>query len=62
MIIETNIGNFGSFKDLLTCMTQEKHYSVDVLKADYWGINLKLSSNLRLSYSDVQNLVNASAQ
>ncbi len=60
MIIETNIGNFGNFKDLLTCMTQERHNTVDVLKADYWGINLKLTNDLQLSLSDVRKLVDSS--
>lgn len=60
MIIETNIGNFGNFKDLLTCMTQEHHNTVDVLKADYWGINLKLTNDLQLSLSDVRKLVDSS--
>lgn len=60
MTIETNIGNFGNFRDMLTCMTQEHHDTVDVLKADYWGINLKLTNNLRLSLSDVRNLADAS--
>lgn len=60
MTIETNIGNFGNFRDMLTCMTQEHHDTVDVLKADYWGINLKLTNNLQLSLSDVRNLADAS--
>ncbi len=58
MIIETDIGNFGNFKDLLTCMTQEKHDSVEVYKAEYWFANVKFIKDLRLSYSDVQNIVN----
>lgn len=62
MIIETNVGNFGSFKDLRAFMTEEKLGSVEVLKADYWGINLKLSNNLRLSFPDVLLLADASAQ
>lgn len=60
MTIETNIGNFGNFRDILTCMTQEHHDTVDVLKADYWGINLKLTRNLQLSVSDVRKLADVS--
>lgn len=60
MIIETNIGSFGNFEDLLTCMTQEHHDTVNVLRADYWGINLKLTNDLKLSLPDVQKLVDSS--
>ena len=63
MIIETDIGNFGNFKDLLTCMTQEKHDSVEVYKAEYWFANVKLTNDLRLTRSDVEKIVvNSSVQ
>ncbi len=38
MIIETQYGNFGSFKDLLTFMRLEKKESVFISSCDWWGI------------------------
>lgn len=53
MIIETNIGNFGNFKDLEICMRLENHDKVVINKADWWGTNLKLLKNLELTYEEV---------
>lgn len=53
MILETNIGNFGNFKDLETCMRLEKHEKVVIHKADWWGTNLKLMNHLELTYAEV---------
>lgn len=61
MIIETNVGNFDSFKDLRDRMTEEKLGSVDLLKADLWGFNIKLFNPMRLSFPDVLALADASA-
>lgn len=57
MILETNLGNFGTFKDLETCMRLEEYESVVVNKADYWGINLKLTKDLTLSYQEVLKIL-----
>lgn len=62
MTIETNVGNFGSFKDLGAFMTDKKLGSVDLLKADLWGTNIKLFNAMRLSFPDVLTLADASAQ
>ena len=40
MIIETNFGNFGSFKDLYTYMSLEHKDSVYISKCDYWELYL----------------------
>ena len=45
MIIATEFGNFGSFKDLHTFMRIEKKASVHIDSADYWGINCIISRN-----------------
>lgn len=45
MIIATEFGNFGSFKDLHTFMRIEKKVSVHIDFADYWGINCIISRN-----------------
>ena len=60
MTTETNVGNLGSFNDLLTCMVQEQHNSVDVFKLNYWGINLKYTKDLKLSISEVRKIVGPS--
>lgn len=57
MILETNLGNFGKFKDLEMCMRFENHKSVVIHKADYWGINLKLTKDLTLSYQEVLKIL-----
>ena len=57
MILETSLGNFGTFKDLETCMRLEEHESVVINKADYWGINLKLTKDLTLSYQEVLKIL-----
>lgn len=57
MILETNLGNFGTFKDLEICMRLEEHESVVINKADYWGINLKLTKDLTLSYQEVLKIL-----
>ena len=56
MHIETNLGNFGSLKDLETCMRLENHSKVIIHKADWWGTNLKLMNHLELTYAEVLNL------
>lgn len=53
MILKTNIGNFGNFKDLETCMRLENHDKVVIDKADWWGTNLKLMNHLELTYAEV---------
>lgn len=57
MILETNLGNFGTFKDLETCMRLENHKNVIINKADYWGIDLKLTRDLMLSYQEVLKIL-----
>ena len=39
MIITTEFGNFGSFKDLHIFMKTEGMSSVFISSVDYWGIN-----------------------
>lgn len=56
MIIETNIGNFGNFQDLLTCMQQENHDTVNINKVEYWFAKLPLTEG-HYTYQQVQNLV-----
>ena len=57
MILETNLGNFGTFKDLEMCMRLENHKNVIINKADYWGIDLKLTKDLSRSYREVLTIV-----
>ena len=57
MILETNLGNFGTFQDIEMCMRLENHERVVVNKADYWGINLKHTKNLTLSYQEVLKIL-----
>lgn len=45
MIIETQYGNFGSFKDLLTFMRLEKKDSVFISSCDWWGIQCIVKQN-----------------
>ncbi len=45
MIIETQYGNFGTFKDLLTFMRLEKKDSVFISSCDWWGIECILKQN-----------------
>ena len=45
MIIETQYGNFGSFKDLLTFMRLEKKDSVFISGCDWWGIQCIVKHN-----------------
>lgn len=45
MIIETQYGNFGSFKDLLTFMRLEKKDSVFMSSCDWWGIQCFVKQN-----------------
>ena len=45
MIIETQYGNFGSFKDLLTFMRLEKKDSVFIYSCDWWGIQCIVKQN-----------------
>lgn len=58
MILETNIGNFGTFKDLEMCMRFENHNTVLIHKADWWGVNLKLMDKLELTYDEVVKILN----
>jgi hypothetical protein len=53
MILETNLGNFGTFKNLKTCIRLEEHKR----EVDYWGINLKLTKDLILSYQEVLKIL-----
>lgn len=57
MILETNLGNFGTFNDLEMCMRLENHKNVIINKADYWGIDLKLTKDLSLSYREVLKIL-----
>ena len=57
MKIETNIGNFGDFKNLEICMRLENHKKVVINKADWWGTNLKLLKNLELTYEEVLEML-----
>ena len=45
MIIETQYGNFGSFKDLLTFMRLEKKDSVFISSCDWWSIQCIVKQN-----------------
>ena len=53
MVIETNIGNFGSLKDLEIFMRSENHNKVIIDKATALGMNWKIMKNLELSYAEV---------
>lgn len=57
MIIETDFGNFGSFKDLYTYMSLEHKDSVYISKCDYWGINCILGSGRSFSQSEINEIL-----
>lgn len=53
MLIETNIGYFGTWKDLEICMRLENHKNVIIYNATWWGTNLLLNRPLELTYDEV---------
>lgn len=53
MIIETNLGNFGSFADLLRCMTEECKPDVHILRCEYWFAKLPTGHYTIQQISDI---------
>lgn len=58
MILSTQYGNFGSFKDLLTFMCLEEKESVFISECDWWGISCILNKNgSTFSYAEIEQIV-----
>lgn len=58
MIIATEFGNFGNFKDLHTFMRLEGKDSVFIAKADYWGINCIISpQGTRFTMNEIEEIL-----
>lgn len=58
MIILTEFGNFGSFKDLEIFMRLENKDSVKIESADYWGLECIIQKNgIILSKAEIEQII-----
>lgn len=58
MIIETNKGTFGNFRDVLTDMQVEKYDQIFLKSVDWWGTGLIVGGGAFYSKSDIEHIIN----
>lgn len=58
MIIETNRGTFGNFKDILTDMRVENYNEIFLKSVDWWGTELIVGGGAWYSKSEIFHIVN----
>lgn len=57
MIIRTNYGEFGNFKDLEIFMRLEDLETIEFLDVQYWGIDLSFTKGI-YTYSQILEILN----
>lgn len=57
MIIRTNYGEFGNFKDLEIFMRLEGLQTMELLDVQYWGIDLSFTKGT-YTYSQILEILN----
>ena len=58
MIIETNKGTFGNFRDVLTDMQVENYDHIFLKSVDWWGTQLIVGGGALYSKSDIEHIIN----
>ena len=56
MIIESNIGNFGSYNDMHRFMTEEHIDKVVMTSNKFWGTETLTGTNLTLTIDEVRRI------
>lgn len=58
MIIETNKGTFGNFRDILTDMRVENYDQIFLKSVDWWGTQLIVGGGCLYSKSEIEHIIN----
>lgn len=58
MIIETNKGTFGNYRDILTDMRVERYDQIFLNSVDWWGTELIVGGGAWYSKDDIEHIIN----